>query len=363
MVRTLGRVATDIAQDRTGEPSPGRRPYARSWLNLLIDRIDGMPGPRWLGYAIVGAIAVTLSVVDGWLTDPAAVGTITVQLAGWGLLIVGSLVAVAVLNRIAQSALDMVRPLMTVTGDEAALMRYELTVAPAGPAVLIVFVAALFTVGIYVADPVASGVVGYSPLALAVRSVGDVFLAAVLLVFIYQAIRQLRCVARILDRVTRIDLFHPRPLYAFSRLTGGIGVTLAAVVLSTLVTLPDAAQAAANPYVLGWLLGLLGFAVAVFVVPLVGLHERLVAEKERLQYEADERLQSVLAALDQDVDALDLSRADGLNKTLASVVQQRDLLARLPTWPWSATTLRAFLSALLLPIVLFLIQRVLVQFV
>ena len=39
--------------------------------------------------------------------------------------------------------------------------------------------------------------------------------------------------------------------------------------------------------------------------------------------------------------------------------RQRDLIARVPTWPWSIGVLTGFMSAILLPIALFLIQRVL----
>ena len=56
-------------------------------------------------------------------------------------------------------------------------------------------------------------------------------------------------------------------------------------------------------------------------------------------------------------------RADGLNKTLASRLQQRDLLAKLPAWPWSAGTLRGFVTAILLPLRLFLMRRAVAQFV
>jgi len=61
--------------------------------------------------------------------------------------------------------------------------------------------------------------------------------------------------------------------------------------------------------------------------------------------------------------AVDLTRADGLNKTLGSLLQQRDVLAKLPTWPWSPGTLRGFVTVILLPIILFLVQRYLLVFV
>ncbi len=48
-----------------------------------------------------------------------------------------------------------------------------------------------------------------------------------------------------------------------------------------------------------------------------------------------------------------------LGKSIAALWRERDIIAKLPTWPWSTGTLRGFVSALLLPITLFLIQRLL----
>jgi hypothetical protein len=43
------------------------------------------------------------------------------------------------------------------------------------------------------------------------------------------------------------------------------------------------------------------------------------------------------------------------------MLQQRDVLAKLPTWPWSTGTFRAVLSAILLPLFLFLLQALLAR--
>ena len=96
-----------------------------------------------------------------------------------------------------------------------------------------------------------------------------------------------------------------------------------------------------------------------FVVPLYGLHGRLEVEKDRLQAEVEVRLKGLLAELNRDVDARDLRRADDLNKTLAPMLQQREVIARLPTWPWSTGTLRAIVTAILLPVFLFIVQLLL----
>ncbi len=74
-------------------------------------------------------------------------------------------------------------------------------------------------------------------------------------------------------------------------------------------------------------------------------------------------MRGVLTELNRDAATLELGRADGLNKTLASLIQERELFGRLPTWPWSTTTLRAFVSAILLPLLLFVAQRALSQLV
>ncbi len=82
-------------------------------------------------------------------------------------------------------------------------------------------------------------------------------------------------------------------------------------------------------------------------------------QKERLQHAAQGRLQVALADMAHEVDTGDLSRADAWSKTLANLQIEGEILAKLPTWHWSTGTLRGFVSALLLPITLFLIQRLL----
>lgn len=50
-------------------------------------------------------------------------------------------------------------------------------------------------------------------------------------------------------------------------------------------------------------------------------------------------------------------------QALGALTAQRDLIVRLPTWPWSTAALTRFLSAVLLPIGLWLITRVLERIV
>ncbi len=86
---------------------------------------------------------------------------------------------------------------------------------PALPGAVVLVAAVPLTLVGYVTDPAASGIVGYPPLALALRGAYEAFFTAVLLVMVCQGFRPAQ--ARRPDprpRHARYDLFHPRPLYA-----------------------------------------------------------------------------------------------------------------------------------------------------
>jgi hypothetical protein len=57
-----------------------------------------------------------------------------------------------------------------------------------------------------------------------------------------------------------------------------------------------------------------------------------------------------------------LSARAGLHDTLASLIAERELIAKLSPWAWSVGTIRGFASALVLPIVIWTITRVLERY-
>jgi len=50
---------------------------------------------------------------------------------------------------------------------------------------------------------------------------------------------------------------------------------------------------------------------------------------------------------------------DELHDTMAGLEIEYSALTRIPTWPWQPETLRRFITALLLPVVVFILQFVL----
>jgi hypothetical protein len=331
-------------------------PYAPGWTDMAIAWIRTRPWPAWLSYGVLISFGIIASNAQNWLSGQ-PFGFTFLQTA-WGIVTVGFLAALDVLNRVAADAFDAFRPALGSASVDQVRARYELTTVPRRISLVILAASGPFTAAYFVADPVASQVEGLSPVALAGRWLFESFFTALLLILVVQGLRQLRLVSRLHAAATNIDLFHPAPLHAFSRLTSLTGLALLSVIIGG--TILNRALLSADNFVLFWLPWLIlfpGIALLVFIVPLLGMHGRLVRIKATLQSEAEDRVKLVLAALHGDIDRLDLSRADGLQKTLGSLVQERDILAKLPTWPWSTGTIRGFASALVLPLGIFLLQR------
>lgn len=339
------------------------RPYAPSWIDRFVAWLEGLPGPAFVAYAVLMAMSIIVSNSQNWLSGLAPVGELTVFQTFWGVFTVLFVWTWSHLNRVAGQALTAFLPAISPGRVNLERARVELTTMPKRPALALLIFSIPFTFLYYAADPVASAVVGLSPVALLLRGTFEGLFTAIMLCLIVQVFRQLRQVRRLHAEADRIDLFHQAPLHAFSRLTAQTGMALIAVPVLGYAANPASLEGATMALWAPWLVGFPLAGVLVFIAPLLGMHERLARAKADLQGSAEERLQAILGELNRDVDAVDLSRADGLQKTLGSVLQQRDVLARLSTWPWSTGTLRAFVSAILLPLGLFMVQRVLSQLV
>ena len=155
----------------------------------------------------------------------------------------------------------------------------------------------------------------------------------------------------------RIDVFQLEPLYAFSSLTAWTGVVILALIFGLIVALSLAIgrfllQSATDIALTSVLFAV---AIACFVVPLLGLHGRIVDEKRRQQAAANAVLSGVVA------EAATRSRAgdfDGLARLKDAALTAESAVSsvqRIPTWPWRRETLRGFSSAVILPIVLWLL--------
>jgi hypothetical protein len=331
--------------------------YEPSVLNRFYEAVARLPGGGWWIYPLLFAaeIAYVLGVLV--LTGRATPESFSpVTLAG---LVYGpfSLAASQYLFGVAGRAMDAFRPATGLTEEEYERQRLELTTLPANRLLVAVLIGTAIAIGSVVfAAPSALAPYGGTPLiALIVLGPAVLFGYTMFPVVLYQAVHQLRQVDRLHREATRIDPFDTTPIYAFSRFTVQIG--LAFVLIGYFSVTVNASFQEGNPVSLAIVGATELIGAACFLLPLWGIHGRLVAEKVRLVRAVNTRAEALQQELYRRVDASTLKDVKEVTDALGGVYATREQVGRLPTWPWPPQVLRGFLSAILLPVVVFLITR------
>lgn len=346
-----------VAVSYTSDPV---RPYSRSWLDVFFDWMTALPGPTWLAWAIAFVPGILLTNSALWLSGLVPWGELDQTQIFWGVATIGIPAAAHYLKTVAGAAFDAFLPALGSGIADPDRARYEITVIPARPIWVITIVIFLATPLFWIVDPVASQTEGLSPAGFVARGLSEGLVGVVTAAILLQAIRQLRRVTRLHEVADAVDPFRPIPLYAFSRLTAQTGIVLIVFTTVGLSANPSALTSeAASGLTIAWVTPFILGSIAIFLLPLRGMHRRLEAEKDRLTGAADGRLRMLLGELNEAIDARATESVDALDRTISALRREREILATLPTWPWSTGTIRGFASALLLPIGLFLVQRAL----
>ncbi len=338
------------------------RPYPPGWFDRLVDWIDRLPGPN-VAYCL-GLLLALFAYLTGvlWLNGKLPVGDVDLQRTFAAVVAPYLLWVRFRLDHIAAASLDRFRPVLAVNDAEFGRLRYELTTLPQRTTSIVACVAAVCMVVqnvllpdlilLQYAPSVAVGLLELSPVG--------VFTVAILGVSGAQALHQLRMVDRIHDRAVRVDVWHSKPLHAFSTLTAGTGVSVLLLAYYIASIRPDLLR---QSLVIEMAVGVMvPIAIASFVAPLYGMHLRLAQEKDRMLAAVALRLHKVVTLIHDRVDRDVLDDADALNKHLDSLAREREALTRASTWPWESATVTGFVSALVAPAVLWLVRQLLHRF-
>jgi len=346
------------ASARAGLPEPPAflPPYAPSWVDRFTDWVERLPIPWWSFYVLLalglsGAVALVL-----WQAGVyASFGFHPMQI--WLPTLVAYLLGLThALDRLAASAMQ--RYSSAFRGDEAefAAAVHRMTVLPSRTTLIL-------TVGLTVVSiPIAIWEFSYTQtggLEL-VPALLPLLMGLVGLVsypWLYRMIRQLREIHRLYRDHTEVRLSRVRPLYAFSRVTALAAIGLVLNIYGWYLAQPG--QDPSNPVFL--MEGFFNIAVAlvVFAWPLWGAHWLLTEAKEEALIGTAQRKEALLAALHGEIDSGQFERVQQLNQALIAVNTVGIDQARVSTWPWAPGTLRGLLGTVFLPIVLWLIQRML----
>jgi hypothetical protein len=322
------------------------RPYAPSVVDQLMDWIDHFPGPLWLFYLVALIVLIIISNGIAWIEGSVPVGTFDLYRSSIPFYSVASLALMHHLNHVARRALAAFRPALGAADTEYERFEYQLTTLPRRTTWSVLVLSPLLTAAFLFFTPYVATVFNVSPWLAAAEVVLYVIVFAVIMVLMYHTLRQLRLVSLIHTSATNVNLFQPTPLYAFSRLTAQTAIGLLLINYFSILTDPTTFV---NPALNALTISTSLIAVACFVLPLNGMHDRIAAQKNRLRAEANIRLETTIQEIYRRADTQNLVEIDQLNKLMTSLVTAREEITKIPTWPWDPRTLTGFVSAFLLP--------------
>ena len=338
-------------------------PYPPSWFDRLESWVERLPIPSWVFYLLIGFVFFLASIAIQWTVEPAMIGKFS-PLVTWLCFELGYVLALMhYLDHVAAQAMDKARPTLNGSPEEFASLRYQLTHLPAkGLLIIGIAFASLGALFIYMVissmplESYTSQNISAHPLFIGYFTF--IFIVTWFLygILIFHTIRQLRLVSRIYAQHVHINLFALGPLYAFSQITARTAIGWLIIVLFWSI---------ANPQSYNMFVGLVSgggfilFAAITFLLPLLGIHNRLTQEKERLRADNDRRMQVAADDLYQQVDSREFQRMTALKDVLTALDIHAKTIHKIPTWPWDPETFRTLITALLLPIALFVIQFVL----
>jgi hypothetical protein len=286
--------------------------------------------------------------VDGTEAYP-SIGTVYLLLPIWTW---GSIGIINYLNTVALRSLDTYRDMLRMDDDEFKLLRFRFTTPPAIP----LFLANIFFIGLFLffVFVIPFKIIStWNSLTTTVMVLFGIPMFAIGSSFYAHVINMLIMVDRTYKASKAFNIYDREPIFAFSELTASSSVAILVFASLNILLIPSSVL---DFGVFLFEATLVPIGLVVFILPLWEAHKRLVNVKRELQSMTERKIETTIAKLHRCLESDDSVTLEFLNKALASLVIERDIVEKLPTWPWRKGLLTGVASAVLLPTTLLVIQ-------
>jgi hypothetical protein len=348
--------------DTDGPSSTGKadsEPYAPSLVDRFMAWVEGLPGPAGAYYVALLSVLIVIVNGVGWIDGSQTLGSFDLYRSSVPAYPVFVVVLMRYLNGAARRALAEFRPALGVGDVERRRLAYGLTHLPARGTAIAMAVSVPFTVAYSLFALRLGGVFPRSPWLAAADTAIYLIVFALIAVFVYHTVHQLRMVSLVHASATDVSLFRRDPLYAFSKYTAQTGICWLLLNYFSIVTDP---ATFVNPALLGLAVVASLVALACFIVPLLGMQRRIALEKRRHLAETNARLEATIDRIHRHAREEAPARTDELHHLLTSLVAARDVVAEIPTWPWRPGTVTGFFTVFLLPLAVSFLRVLLAQY-
>ncbi|MEX2160430.1 MAG: hypothetical protein WD751_00805 [Anaerolineales bacterium] len=341
----------------------GSKTVKLSWIDRYFSWVERLPIPFFLVYLLgylLFVLAYHLILWTGGLLpwDEFSQG-ILFTIVFWVFL---QMAAFHYFKNQAEAALLRFRPALDVNDKEFERLRFSFVNFSARPTLIgslvSIAIALLLSIG---PVTIVSSLYTATPLASALTFLllfGTPFAFG----FFFFVFRSLVGINRLYRQVKRINLFNLGPLYVLSRFTSRVGMLfILYLVLNFLTTSawgsPETGEAVAGFYYV--FNGLI--AILAFILPLWGIHLRLAMAKEAASTENNQMIQEHFAAIQKNVKQGKIETIASLRAGNTALLEYRQELNKISTWPWDTATLRTFVTALAVPMTVWIVQQVLLR--
>jgi len=335
-------------------------PYQPSWINRFFAWLDARAFPSPLFYLLVYLAFVSLTHIVLWRDGALPTARINTRVLFdmvWVPLGLGSL---HILQQAAGRSVEEFRPVLNVTQDDFEKIVYRFTTFPAWPVGVLSLIGLIFGLLNVSTLPMQPDLLVSGSLSSIVWSTLSGSGYAFTPVWIYTAFRQLIQINQLYGRVERINLFNLQPLYGLASVAmiiAGFFVIVGNLNYALEMFLGTRTMTTAGVIQLSGLI--LTMAAIVTVVPLLGIHRKIGREKRYLLAVNADQVEDLRLLLESELTARKFDQIQNIDKGLSALFAMRANIRAVPAWPWSPGTLRNFGTAILLPLVIWLAQRLL----
>ena len=329
-------------------------PYFPSWLDRLVTRIDGLNLSSFRFYLLLTGSIWFLFVLLLWISGAINFGSFHYISITTALYTVIPLALYQYLSAVAGMSLENFRPVLQVDTVESDKLKYGLQNLSSKWGWLLLAIGLVFGVMDVSTRPSAYLINPTSPFYFTITSIlMTSFNGAIIFSLIAQTIHQLSLVTKIHRLPLKINLFQLDAPHAFSKLTARAAIGL--IVIGLLMT----TEPSQSSLLIGLYVVLAGLALVAFFAPLAGMYRTIKSKKGIDLSRIDLNIEIMIEKIQAQVDADKFRDAGGLNTTLSGLVSSKSIVQKIPAWPWDVSLFRGFITSIFLPILLWLIFRLL----
>jgi hypothetical protein len=336
------------------------QPYKPSLIHKVFSWIDRLPGPYWLFYVGIIAVAGSVNLVVAWNENEVPRGDINWYYAFTALYLGFWLFQIDFLFRIIQRSIVDFLPLLEFSDDGQERFIFRFKHLPATPTAIAFFTG--ICAGLIIA-------INIFPTAIEMNNAfPELEIPIFTLTFgmgfleLYMVIRTYILINKSFEVLKRINIYDPNSLYALSKIPVWI---LVFVILGAYMLF------GMNPSLLDFsflfmvLLTVVWFGLVFSLLwfPIRRVNTMLVLEKQRLNKDVNLRIEATFNLLEERIDNQEFKDISDIREALQGLMIKKEFIKSLRTWPWRPGTFRGLVSLSLAPIIFELLGKLLSEIV